>query len=248
MSKIEAIAAMGMQAHKLAIETIANNIANSNTTGYKAARVSFPSLLLREGGLPAPAAGGAPNHLVTDFSGGKLSASASEFDVAIQGGGLFEVRLPDGSSAYTRGGRLQVNQDGMLATAEGWPLKPGLRLPDGLAELVIGADGKVLARGSGQSRLDEVGQLELAQFGNPGALRPLDHGLYAATEASGEAVLGTPGRDGLGSIAQQRLEGANVNMVEEMVNLMAMQRAYEALAKVVQANEAISEMSNNLRK
>jgi flagellar basal-body rod protein FlgG len=254
MSKIQAIAALGMQAHQLGVETIAANIANVNTTGYKSARVNFQSLLSYEPGKSVDGVSGVPTaatglgNVIKDFAAGKIKVTESAYDVAIQGVGFFPVMLPDGSKAYTRGGALQVNSDSFLTTSEGHVLYPAIRLPENLAEIVIAPDGKVLARSANQAELNEVGRLEMTGFANPAGLRGMDGGLYLPTELSGEPVFGRPGEDGLGTVAQKRLEGSNVNVTEEMVALMTMQQAYGMLSKVLQADEELKQITNNLRK
>jgi flagellar basal-body rod protein FlgG len=252
MSKIQAVAALGMQAHQLGIETIANNIANINTSGYKSSRVNFQHLLSADSsklGVDTPAV--APTireSLLRNFEAGKTKATESPYDVAIQGAGFLAVLLPDGTRAFHRGGTLRVNADLMLTTAEGWLLEPPVRLPANVADLIMTADGKVLARAADQVAAVEVGQLELANFANPGGLQMVEGGLYLPTESSGEAVTGRPGEAGLGMIAQRRLESSNVNMMEEMVTLMTMQQAYGMLSRVLQADEELKQIVNNLRK
>ncbi|HYD79882.1 MAG TPA: flagellar hook-basal body complex protein [Paucimonas sp.] len=252
MSKIQAIAALGMQAHQLGIETIANNLANINTTGYKTGRVNFHSLLSPEtSGSAADAASSATanaNGVLRDFAVGKTKATESAYDVAIQGAGFFAVMLPDGSKAYTRGGSLRINNESFLTTSAGHVLAPSILLPANVAELVIAADGKVMARGADQAELNEVGQLEIATFTNPEGLQALDGGLYRPNELSGDAMPGRPGEDGRGTVAQRRLEGSNVNMVEEMVNLISMQQTFGFLSKVITADEELKQITNNLRK
>ncbi len=264
MSDALYIGATGMQAQQLNVETIANNLANVNTTGFKKGRVSFSDLMVREaarmtqptsdsdmgvltGSLRAGAGVGIAN-LSKLFDMGDLKKTDSTFDVAIQGDGFLEVTMPDGSRAYTRGGTLKVNRDGQLTTQAGYPLKPGIAIPDNAQSLLIGSDGHVQVQIAGQAARIEAGQLELVRFASPQGLLAQGDNLYRSSEASGEAITGKAGEDGMGTLAQGFLEGSNVKMVEEMVNLMLAQRAYEASAKVVQASDDMMGMVNALRK
>jgi flagellar basal-body rod protein FlgG len=156
--------------------------------------------------------------------------------------------LPDGSMAYTRTGRLTVNKEGLLATAEGLALRPQIAVPADTKSLAISADGLVTASFGDQRADEELGQIELATFGNAGGLKPLGENLYRSTEASGEAGYGKPGEANRGALAQGFLEASNVKLVDEMVNLMVAQRAYEVSSKVIQASDELMSMSNNLRR
>jgi flagellar basal-body rod protein FlgG len=260
------IAATGMQAQQLHVDTIANNLVNVATPGFKKGRVSFTDLMMREAVQVLPAASGdgaetgplgtVPRlgtgvglaRVAKAFDQGELKQTGSMFDVAIQGDGFLEVMRPDGSRAYSRGGTLRVNVDGVLVSSSGHPLAPGIQLPANATGFAIGNDGQVLISVPGQGRPVEAGQLELVRFANPGALQALGDNLYAASDASGEPMAARPGEDGLGTLAQGYLEGSNVNMVDEMVNLMVAQRAYEASVKVVQASDEMLGMVNALRK
>jgi flagellar basal-body rod protein FlgG len=182
------------------------------------------------------------------FDNGELKKTESPLDVAIRGDGFLEVTMPDGSSAYTRGGSLKVNKDGLLATQAGYPLRPAIAVPDNAQSVVIGADGRVLVRLANQTAPIEAGQLELVRFANAGALAAQGDNLYRASESSGEAIAARAGEEGAGTLAQGFLEGSNVKMVDEMVNLMLAQRAYEASVKVVQAADEMLGLVNNLRK
>lgn len=259
------IGATGMQAQQLNVDTIANNLANMNTVGYKKGRVGFADLMLAEsarikqptaeelraGVLAAPqrvGAGVGVASLSRLFDAGELKKTDSPMDVAVQGEGFIEVTLADGSRAFTRGGTLKVNRDGLLATPAGHALKPGIAIPDGAQAVGVAADGKVTVRMANQSTPVEVGLIDLVRFASPGQLTAVGDGLYRATDGSGDAVSGRPGEDGLGTLAQGFLEGSNVKMVEEMVGLMVAQRAYEASVKVVQASDEMLGLINNLRK
>lgn len=257
------IAATGMQAQQLNVDTVANNLANVNTTGYKKGRVSFSDLMVRESSR-AVAGAEADRGLFADptrvgagvgiaslakvFDMGDLKKTESPMDLAIQGEGFFEVLLPDGATAYSRGGTFKVNRDGLLATQAGHALKPGLSIPENAEAVMIGGDGRVQVRMAGQGTPMEVGQLPMVRFSNPQGLLPQGDALYRASEASGEPISGRAGEDGMGTVAQGFLEGSNVKMVEEMVNLMVAQRAYEASVKVIQASDEMAAMVNGMRK
>lgn len=253
------IGATGMQAQQLNVDTIANNLVNVNTSGFKRSRVSFQDMLYREtaraNGLPGSSdntrlmgAGVGITGVGKVFTLGDVKKTDNPLDVAIRGDGFLEVAMPDGTFAYTRSGPLKVNQDGLLASADGYPLRPSLQIPSDVREIQITADGHVLAKVGDKQDTVEVGQVELANFANPGGLAPLGSNLYRPTEQSGDVNYGKPGEDGLGSLAQGFAEASNVKLVDEMVNLMIAQRAYEVSAKVVQASDELMGISNNLRR
>jgi flagellar basal-body rod protein FlgG len=260
------IAATGMQAQQLAVDTIANNLANVSTVGFKKARVSFVDLVAREAAAiqPAGADGDPPASsplasarlgsgvgvasVAKLFDVGDMKQTGSALDVAIQGDGFLEVTLADGSRAFSRGGTLKVNADGLLANEAGYALRPGITVPANAIALTVQADGRVRITVPGQANPVDAGQLELVRFANPGALVAVGANTYRASDASGEAMQAHAGEDGVGALAQGWLEGSNVKMVDEMVNLMVAQRAYEASVKVVQASDELSSLINGLRK
>lgn len=251
------IGATGMQAQQLQLESIANNLANVQTAGYKRTRAVFSELVApartAADGLPLghPSSAGAGVSLASTsrvFGGGEMKRTDSPWDLAVQGEGFLELALADGSRGYIRGGTLKVNADGQLAMQGGIPLKPGIHIPDPAEAVTIAADGRVQVRLPGQSSLVEAGQLELVRFIHPGGLLAESGGLYRATEASGAPIASRAGEDGAGWLAQGMLEGSNVRLVEEMVGLMVAQRAYEASVKVVQASDEMLGMINGLRR
>lgn len=261
------ISATGMQAQQTNLDTIANNLANVNTTGFKKARVAFTDLMVQEaartqqeatasgaaswGILGARAMSGAGVGVAATpklFDMGDLKQTDAAFDVAIQGEGFIEVSLPDGSSAFTRGGTLKVNRDGLLATANGYPLKAHISIPDNAEQLVIGSDGKVQVIVPGQASAADVGDIDLVRFTGPEALTALGDQLYRASLDSGEPIAAKASQDGMGRLMQGYLEGSNVKLSEEMVNLMLAQRVYEANTKVIQAADDMLGMVNGLRK
>lgn len=253
------IGATGMHAQQTQVDAIANNLANVNTPGFKKTRVSFSDLVV--GGLAgaqhaaeetgAPTAAGVGVRIGSTgkvFAGGELKKTDAPLDVAIAGDGFLELSMPDGSRAFARGGTLKVNADGLLASQAGTPLKPGISIPDNAEALLISATGRVQVRMPGQAAPLELGQLEVVRFANASGLLAEGANVYRATEASGEPLGGRAGEDGTGSLAQGFLETSNVMLLEEMVDLMVAQRAYEASVKVVQASDEMLGMINALRK
>lgn len=246
------IAATGLQVQQLNVDTIANNLANLSTPGFKAGQLVFHELM-RAGAAPQPQAAAVMGGVsaaagVRNFDAGALKPSASSFDLAIRGAGLLEVNLADGGRAYVRGGRLTAGPNGLLAVAGGYELSRGIQLPANLGGLRIDSDGKVLARAAGDSDWRELGQLELHGFANPEALKPGPDGLYLASADSGQAYSGKPGEDGFGVLAQSFVEGSNVKMGDEMVNLMLAQRAYQLNAKMIETADELMAMTNGLRR
>jgi flagellar basal-body rod protein FlgG len=242
------------------VEAIANNLANMNTPAFKRARVSFADLVVSGAAADQRAAGAESSSGLTAgagvriggaarvFDAGELKKTDGALDLAIAGDGFLELAMADGSRAYARGGVLKVNMDGQLANAAGIPFKPGISVPEGAEALLISAAGRVQARLPGQGAAVDIGQLEMVRFPNSQGLQVQGANVYRATEASGEPVGGRPGEDGMGALAQGFLEGSNVKLMEEMVDLMVAQRAYEASVKVVQASDEMLGMINGLRK
>lgn len=265
------IGATGMQAQQLNVDTIANNLANVNTTGFKKGRVSFTDLMMtdaagalqrsgtsavadlaREVGplaaIPRTGAGVGVASMGKLFDAGTTTSTGSAWDLAIQGDGFMQVTLADGSTAYSRGGTLKVASDGQLQTQPGQPLKPGIAIPPNASGIAIATDGTVNVTVPNQSKPVNAGQLQLVRFTNPTGLLAQGDNLYRSSDASGEPIAGNAGQDGIGTFQQGALEGSNVKLVDEMVNLMVAQRAYEASVKVVQASDELLGMVNNLRK
>lgn len=255
------IAATGMHMQQLNVDTIANNLANINTPGFKKGRVNFLDLVYREAGqhssfrtendrIPEMVQGSGVGIFGTSkvFTAGELKKTDMPLDVAIRGEGFFEVVMPDGELAYTRGGSFIVNQDGFLATPDGNPLKPGIHVAQDVQSIAIGADGTVTVKTGEKSNPVEIGRIELANFADPTGLNPLGENLYKPSERSGDAIYGKPGQDGIGNVEQGFVEASNVQLIDEMVNLMVAQRAYEMNVKVIQASDEMLGMSNNLRR
>lgn len=252
------IAATGMQSQQLNVDTIANNLANASTPGFKRGRVNFQDLMYRESTAPAGidaaetngamrGTGVSAGSLLKFFGAGELKASDNPMDVAIRGEGFIEVQLQDGTTGYWRGGTLQVTPEGWLATSDGALLKPQVQVGRDGKPWAVAADGRVT--GSDRSgRSVDLGRLDVHVFSNPTGLKPLGGALYRSTEASGEPIAVRPGMDGAATLVQGAQEQSNVKLIDEMVNLMVAQRAYEMNVKVVQAADEMLGMSNNLRK
>lgn len=259
------IGATGMQAQQLQVDTIANNLANVATTGFKKARVRFTDLVMQDASrqvtqtgeageagplasTPRLGAGVGVAQVGRVFDQGELKQTGAALDLAILGDGFLEVAMPDGSRAFTRGGSLAVGADGVLLSRSGFPLKPGVQVPTDATSLSITTDGVVRAEVPNRSGPVELGRLELVRFASPGALIAQGDDLYKASDASGAPIPAKAGQDGVGTLIQGSLEGSNVGMVDEMVELMIAQRAYEASLKVVQASDEMLGMVNALRK
>lgn len=243
------ISKTGLAAQDAKMSAISNNLANVNTTGFKRDRVMFDDLFYQT--QRAPGAQLDQNNVAPtgiqygtgvkivgtqkEFSVGSMQITKQQMDVAITGQGFFQVETPDGDIAYTRAGNLQLNADGVVTNAAGLPLEPAIELPANTKELSIAKDGTVSATVGGETDPVELGQITLVNFVNPAGLEAVGGNLYRETAASGEAVEGVPGEDALGQLEQGTLEGSNVQVVEEMVDMITVQRAYEMNAKMVSA-------------
>jgi flagellar basal-body rod protein FlgG len=187
-----------------------------------------------------------PVSTARDFSTGNLRSTSGPLDLAIEGRGFFQIGLPDGTTGYTRAGALHRDAEGRVVTAEGHPLEPEITLPENAVSISISRAGVVSVTVSGQSAPQEVGTIELATFQNPAGLRALGGNLFATTTASGEPTTGVPGSDGIGTVAQGFVEESNVSVVEEMINMILGQRAYEANSRVVKAADEMLQQVNNM--
>ena len=255
-------AATGMQAQQINIYVISNNLANVNTTGFKRSRADFQDLLYQTMRMPGTtnAAGGViptglqvglgvkPAAVQKVFSQGDFTRTENPMDMVIEGNGFFQVLQLDGSIAYTRAGSFKLDSEGNVVNSDGLTLEPAITIPTDAIRVDISADGIVSVLQPGSEIPSEVGRIELARFANPGGLESLGGNLYAKSGASGEAAVDVAGAEGLGTIAQGFLETSNVNVVDEMVNLIISQRAYELSSKVVQASDEILQMANNMRR
>ena len=179
------------------------------------------------------------------FAEGGVKMTGDPFDFMVEGEGFFRVQKDDGTIAYTRDGHFQKDKGGVLVTADGFPVVPEIVVPANAKDFHVGIDGVVTVNVNGQTQ--ELGQVQLADFINPAGLSSLGRNLYSATRASGDPIVGAPAQNGLGRIAQMQLESSNVNMVEEMVNMITGQRAYEINSKVIQTGDQMLQTMNNMR-
>jgi len=254
-------AASGMAAQQMNVDNIANNLANANTNGFKMRRTQFQDLLYQSYVQPGAAAGSqtivpsglqiglgtrpASNEII--FSQGAFQQTQSPLDVVIQGKGFFQVRLPTGELAYTRDGGFQLDRDGNIVTSGGNPIEPQITIPAQAQSVTIAADGTVSYTQPGQTAAQIAGQIQLANFANPAGLNSIGQNLFSQTDASGDPTIGNPGgQEGLGQLMQGYVEGSNVSVVEEFINMIVSQRAYEANSKVVKAADEMYQQVNNV--
>jgi flagellar basal-body rod protein FlgG len=244
------IASRGMLAQQVNVEVVANNLANMNTTAYVRRSAEFQDLVYNNINRPDNSGSRAGNlvpggiqaghgvrmaQITINNEQGSLRATGNPFDLAVDGRGYFEINLPDGSPAYTRDGSFQLNAAGELVTHDGYPLSQGIVVPAGTSDVTINPTGEVLAKVAGQVDLANVGQIQLFNFINPGALEAQGNNMFIATTGTGEATPTVPGSVGSGSILQGYVESSNVNPIKEVAAMIAAQRAYEMNSKVVQA-------------
>lgn len=256
------VASTGMMAQQLHVEVISNNIANMTTTGYKRRRPEFQDLLYqsqRRTGSQSSAQGTVVPSGVQLGLGVKTAAvyrvhdqgdfvsTENSFDLAIQGDGYFIVEMPEGDFGYTRSGNFQLSPDGVLVTPDGYTVSPGVTVPQDAVEVSINQEGLVTAKIAGQTEQVELGQLELATFVNEAGLDAIGDNLLLETEASGPALVGPPGTEGLGTVLQGFLESSNVNPVQEITSLIAAQRAYDMNSKVISASDEMMATITQLR-
>lgn len=255
-------AGAGMNAQQMNIDIISNNLANVNTTGFKKSRLEFQDLLyqtIRGAGsvsaqgsmLPAGLQVGHGVRPVSSsriYTQGDFVQTDNALDLLVEGDGFFQIMMPDGTIAYTRDGSFKIDGEGRITNSDGFLLQPELSIPDNATSIIIGADGTVSIRMAGDDYWQEIGRIELVRFLNPGGLESLGKNLFRATAASGQPQYGTPGLDGMGTIAQGMLEMSNVKVIEEMVNMIVAQRAYEINSKAIQAADEMLQVANNLKR
>ena len=254
-------AGSGMSAEQMNLDNIANNLANANTTGFKMRRTQFQDLLYQNLIQPGAAAGSqtivpsglqlglgtrpASNEII--FTQGNFQETDNPLDVVIQGKGFFQVQRPDGTIAYTRAGNFQLNNDGNLVTAAGDPIQPQITVPAQAQSITIAADGTISYTQPGQTASQVAGQIQLANFANPAGLNSVGGTLFTPTDASGEPIVGVPGgQEGIGTLLQGYIEQSNVSVVDEFVNMIVTQRAYEANSKVVHAADEMYQEVNQI--
>jgi flagellar basal-body rod protein FlgG len=254
-------AATGMMAQQLNMDVISNNLANVNTVGFKDQRADFQDLLYQEiqpagaevaQGAQAPTGlqvglGVRPASTETMFEEGQLQNTGNPYDVAITGSGFFQVLLPDGTTGYTRDGSFKMDSQGKLVNSSGYALQPEIVIPASATSVTIGTDGTVSVIEGGQQNPQTVGQITLSNFINPAGLTNIGGNVYLQTAASGNAQTGTAGTAGYGQIQQDTLEMSNVQIVQEMVNMIVAQRAYEVDSKAIQAADDMLNTANQLK-
>jgi len=254
-------AASGMVAQQMNLDNIANNLANASTTGFRGRRMQFSDLIYQNSVMPGAAAtqsttvaaglqvglGARPTASEILQTQGDFTSTGNPLDLAIQGQGFFQVKLPSGEIAYTRSGSFHTDAQGNVVTADGNPLDPAITIPSNALSITVGSDGSVSATQSGQTQAQQIGNIQLAMFNNPGGLNSVGNNLFLATTASGDPVVATPGgTEGLGTLQQGSLEQANVNVVDEFIDMILAQRAYESNSKVVHAADQMFQELNQL--
>lgn len=241
----------GLEAQQVKMDVIANNLANVGTNGFKKTRAVFEDLLyqtLRQPGANNDVQNSLPSGLQVGtgvrpvaterlHSQGSLENTGNSRDLAINGSGFFQVRLPDGNTAFTRDGSFQLDRNGQMVTSSGYPLEPAIIIPDNALSVSVGKDGIVTVKEPGNTGANEVGQMALSTFVNPAGLESIGENLYLETNASGMRNESLPGLNGAGTLYQAYVETSNVNVVEEMVNMIQTQRAYEINSKAVQTSD-----------
>jgi flagellar basal-body rod protein FlgG len=255
-------AATGMEAQQLNIDVIANNLANVNTVGFKKSRADFQELFYQD--LKTPGATSAEGSEIPSgiqlglgvrpvavqklFLQGDFANTGNSLDLVIEGDGFFQIMTPDGTIAYTRAGAFKLDSEGRIVNSDGYPLEPNITIPTDTLSITAGSDGKITVLQAGSTTPSEIGQIELARFINPGGLKADGRNLFTPTAASGDPLLGTPGTEGFGTINQGFVELSNVNIVEEMVNMIISQRAYEVNSKAIQTSDEMLQVTNNLKR
>ncbi|GAB4175899.1 MAG: flagellar basal-body rod protein FlgG [Calditrichia bacterium] len=261
MEKTLRIAASGMAAQKMYIDVIANNLANVNTTAFKKSKIEFQDLLyekvsvgnVNEDGQSKPATleignGTKPVATFRNFSQGEIVSTGNALDIAIAGDGFFQVRMPDGSFAYTRDGAFKISADGQIVTTDGYVLEPELIIPEDAEQIFISQDGRVDVKLVNDVEPLTLGQIELVKFLNPAGLEAMGQNLYRETSASGNPFVAQPGYEGMGILQQGYLENSNVDVVKEMVDMISAQRAYELNSKSIKTADDMYQVVNQLKR
>ncbi len=245
------IAATGMNAQQTNLDVISNNLANVSTNGFKASRAVFQDLLYQTTRQPGASStdttqlpsgmqlGTGVQEVATErlYSQGSLTQTTNAKDLAIEGNGFFQVQMPDGTTSYTRDGSFQTDQNGVLVTASGYPVQPQITIPQTATSFTVGSDGTVSITTPATANATTIGTLQLATFVNPAGLQALGQNLFSETSTSGTPQVGTPGLNGLGTLQQGYVETSNVNVVQELVNMIQTQRAYEINSKAVETSD-----------
>ena len=255
-------AATGMTAQQTMVDTIANNLANVNTTGFKRSKVEFQDVLYqnyKRAGSASAVGVEVPTGLaigygtraaatVRHFDGGTLMSTGNPLDMAISGDGFFQVQYPDGTTAYTRDGAFKLSADGRIVTSDGFFMLPELSIPEDATAVSVGGDGVVEVLLAGQEEPTQIGQIELARFINPAGLMAIGRNLLVPTGASGDPMTDVPMQGGLGQVDQGYLEMSNVKVVDEMINMIIAQRSYEMNSKAIQTADDMAGIANNLKR
>lgn len=255
-------ASSGMIAQQANIDNLSNNLANVNTTGFKKSRIDFQDLMyqtVRQAGASSGADTQLPTGLQVGlgvreaaiqkmYTMGNLESTGNSLDVAIQGDGFFQVNMPDGTLSYTRDGSFKKDSQGRLTTSEGYLVEPQITIPENATDITIATDGTVTVTVPGETAPQELGQLQIARFINPAGLESLGGNLLKQTDASGNPVVTVPGEEGSGTLIQKYLEMSNVQVVEEMVNMIVAQRAYEMNSKAVTTSDEMLQTAANLKR
>jgi len=255
-------ASSGMSAQTFLIDTISNNLANVNTNGFKKVRVDFQDLLyqtIRPAGSSTDTTTRVPSGIqvghgsrVADtqriFTQGNFRLTENPLDLVIEGDGFFKLALADGTEVYSRDGSFTLDQDGNIVTSDGYLLDPNITIPEDAVDIAVGRDGTVSIRSAGETESTEVGQIQLTDFINPPGLKAIGQNLFIETTASGTPIEAIPGQDGLGQINNGFLESSNVSVVEELVQMIIGQRAYEVNAKAVQTADEMLQTANNVKR
>jgi flagellar basal-body rod protein FlgG len=250
----------GMNAQQLNIDVIANNLANVTTTGFKKSRADFQDLMYQIMKVPGSQSsadttsptgiqvglGVRPAAVQKIFTEGDLIQTGNELDVAIEGAGFFQVEMPNGTTAYTRAGAFKRDGDGRITNSDGYPIAPAITIPDGSRQITISETGILSAIIGADNTSTEIGALETVTFTNNSGLTAIGRNLFIESAASGTAQAAAPGDDGYGTLAQNYLEGSNVNIVEEMALMITTQRAYEINSKSIQTSDEMMQTTNNL--
>jgi flagellar basal-body rod protein FlgG len=253
-------ATTGMSAQNLNLDVIANNLANVSTSGFKKSRADFQDLLyqiMKVPGSPTSAdtksptgiqvgLGVKPAAVTKVFTEGDIVQTQNTLDIAIEGQGFFQVLLPDGNTAYTRAGTLKLDGDGRVTTSDGYPIQPEIVIPEDARDITIGETGVVSAVLGNDATSTELGNIDLVDFINEAGLVAVGRNLFRETEASGAAVIGTPGTEGLGTLLQGYIENSNVNLVEELTQMITTQRSYEINSKVITTSDEMMQTVTNM--
>ena len=252
------IARTGLDAQDTRMRVISNNLANVNTTGFKRDRASFQTLAYQVVTAPG-AASTAETKYATGLNlgtgvkvqgtsrvetQGSLQTTGNAFDLALDGNGFFQVQMPGGQLGYTRAGNFSRSPEGMLITSEGYQVMPGITVPEGATSITVGTDGTVSATLQGQAEASQIGQIQIASFANPAGLQASGDNYLIESSASGAVSMGNAGEEGRGRIRQGMLEGSNVNVVEELVDMIETQRAYEVNSKMISATDEMLKYVN----